>query len=258
MRTGISELERVDVTQHGADRRLTCALSSTGFALLDGIADADTLLTVARSIGAVVPHRDSRPDGVTVLEDRGADRAHVGFAGFGHHELVPHTDRSSVERPPGLLLMACGRTAEHGGECVAVDGAAVYQDLSENEPDALEALTAPRSALFGGAAGYLGAVFTPQPNALVAIRLRLDGLARFSPTAVQWLPALRSTIDRHLTVVPLRAGQGYALNNSRWLHGRRAFTGDRVLYRVTADPLPHLAIPTGFRPDRVPSDPLCA
>jgi alpha-ketoglutarate-dependent taurine dioxygenase len=203
-------------------------------------------LDVARSIASVVPHRDSRPDGVTVLADRGAPANCGGFAGFGRQELIPHTDRSSIECPPGLLMMACGEPAELGGECVVVDGAAVFADLVENEPEAAEALSAPRSALFGGAAGYLGSVFAPEPDGRVTVRLRLDELARFSPSAARWRAVLRSTIDRHLITVALRAGQGYILDNRRWLHGRRAFTGNRVLYRVTANPLPHLAIPFGF------------
>ena len=242
---GLSEPERVDVSRPGAASSLVRALSRIGLALLDGVPDTDSLLDVARSIASVVPHRDSRPDGVTVLADRGAPD-NCGFAGFGRQELIPHTDRSSIECPPGLLMMACGEPAELGGECVVVDGAAVFADLVENEPEAAEALSAPRSALFGGAAGYLGSVFTLESNGRVTVRLRLDELARFSPSAARWRAALRSTIDRHLTTVALRAGQGYILDNRRWLHGRRAFTGNRVLYRVTANPLPHLAIPFGF------------
>jgi alpha-ketoglutarate-dependent taurine dioxygenase len=253
MVTGVWEPERVDVGLPGADRRLVRVLSEVGFVLLDGVADADVLLAVARSIATVVPHRDSRPDGVTVLADREGGTGRCGFAGFGRQGLGPHTDRSSVEHPPALLMMACAQAGEQGGECVAVDGEAVYDDLAENEPEALEALSAPRSALFGGAAGYLGSVFAVQSDGRVVVRLRMDELASFSPAVDQWRATLRTTIDRHATTVPLRAGEGYVLNNSRWLHGRRAFTGSRVHYRVTADPLPHLAMPAGFQPARTQS-----
>jgi hypothetical protein len=57
---------------------------------------------------------------------------------------------------------------------------------------------------------------------------------------------LRATIDRHAVTLQLRVTQGYVLDNRRWLHGRRAFSGNRVLYRVTANPLPQLAIASGF------------
>lgn len=246
MTVGEVEPERVHVGEPGAASRLVRALSRAGFALLDGVLDAGSLLGVACSIATVVPHRDSRPDGVTVLINRGSVSERRGFAGFGQGELIPHTDRSGVAQPPALLMMACGQPADTGGECVVVDGAAVYTDLAENEPEAVHALSTPRSALFGGAAGYLGSVFTPEPNGRVTVRLRLDELARFSPQAARWLPLLRATIDRHAVTVQLRLRQGYVLDNRRWLHGRRAFGGNRVLYRVTANPLPQLAIPSGF------------
>jgi len=241
-------LERIQVGEPGATSRLVESLACDGIALLGGVTDADTLLTVARSFATVVAHRDSRPDGVTMLVDHGLPRSSSGFAGFTSRELAPHTDRSSIERPPGLLLTACGRPAETGGECVVIDGAAVYDDLAEREPEALQALATPRSALFGGAAGYLGSIFAVQPEGRVHVRLRLDELATFSPAPTHWLATLRTVLDRQALTVALHAGEGYVLDNRRWLHGRRAFTGSRVLYRVTADPLPRLGIPTGFLP----------
>jgi hypothetical protein len=45
--------------------------------------------------------------------------------------------------------MICGQPPASGGECVVVDGAAAYTDLAENEPEALQALSTPRSAWFG-------------------------------------------------------------------------------------------------------------
>lgn len=185
MAIGEVEPERVNVGEPGAASCLVRAVSHAGFALLDGVLDACSLLGVARSIATVVPHRDSRPDGVTVLINRRSVSERRGFAGFGQGELLPHTDRSGVAHPPALLMMACGQPPDTGGECVVVDGAAVYTDLAENEPEAVQALSTPRSALFGGAAGYLGSVFTPEPNDRVTVRLRLDDLARFSPQAAR-------------------------------------------------------------------------
>jgi hypothetical protein len=93
-------------------------LARVGIALLNGVTAPVDLLTLADSIGTVVPHRDSRPDGVTVIEDRGATG--TALAGFSCRGLSPHTDRSSVERPPGLVLAVCGREPAAGGEFVLV------------------------------------------------------------------------------------------------------------------------------------------
>jgi alpha-ketoglutarate-dependent taurine dioxygenase len=226
---------------------IPAALADCGLALLDGITDSACLQRLAHSIATVVPHRDSGPDGVTVIADLGGEFVRRGFAGFSALALNPHTDRSGVSHPPGLLLTSCRQAAQIGGECVAVDGRAVYDDLAQSEPDALRVFRKPRSVLFGGAAGYLGSIFTDIEDGRVAIRLRLDELAQFSPEVSRWLPTLLDAIDRHAVTFTLHPGQGYILDNHRWLHGRRAFVGQRVLYRVLGDPLPHLGIPRGFR-----------
>lgn len=235
-------------------------LRRIGAALIDEVPGPGELVEFALSLGVVAPHRDSGPDGVTSIEDRGAESP--AMAGFTRTELSPHTDRSGVERPPILLLTACGREPSSGGESLLVDGRAVHDDLAHNAPNTLAALSEPRSALFGGADGYLGSVFTPGPHGVVAIRLRLDSLVRFVPAAAPHVPTLRAAIRRHTIVLPVRAGSGYVLNNHRSLHGRRRFEGPRLMYRIIADPLPG-TVPAGFQAeDAAPSperslDPAC-
>ncbi|WP_084427765.1 TauD/TfdA family dioxygenase [Kibdelosporangium aridum] len=243
----LDSLERYRVEVHG----IPAALAGRGLALVEGLADSSDLLRLAESIGTVVPHRDSGADGVTTIADLGTERVQSGFAGFSACALNPHTDRSGVDHPPVLLMTSCGLPTATGGECVLIDGQAVYDDLAESEPDALRAFCAPRSVLFGGAAGYLGSIFTDADDGRIEVRLRLDDLAQFSPEVCRWLPTLRAAIDRHAMMIKLDMGQGYVLNNHRWLHGRRAFTGQRVIFRVNANPLPHLGIPFGFRPSPV-------
>lgn len=218
-------------------------LVRAGVVLIDGVAGPLDLLGLARSIGTVIPHPNSGPDGVTAIEDRGAHEA--ALAGFTRSALSPHTDRSGVAEPPGLLLTSCGREPLAGGESVLVDGRAVYDELAVTAPVALDALHAPRSAMLGGADGHLGAVFTRCPDGVVAIRLRLDALARFAPVVVPHLPALRAAMRRHTVTLPVTAGTGYVLDNHRWLHGRLGYEGPRLMYRVTAEPDPRVLIP-GF------------
>lgn len=169
------------------------------------------------------------------------------MAGFTRAALTPHTDRSGVANPPALLLTVCGREPSAAGQSLIVDGRAVYDDMAQTAPTALEALSAPRSALFGGADGHLGSVFARGRDGVVAIRFRLDGLARFAPAVGPHIPALRAAIQRHTITLPIRAGAGYVLNNRRWLHGRLGYEGPRLMYRVTADARPG-TVPAGFRP----------
>jgi hypothetical protein len=229
-------LPDLPVRQSMAPADIMADLTRTGLALVDSVTGAAQLVELTRSLGAtVVPHRDSGPDGVTVIEVRGARDA--ALAGFARSPVSPHTDRSGSACPPDLLLTACGRAATAGGEALLVDGRAVYLDLMQNAPDALHGLANPRSALFGGADGQLCSMFTTE-GGTVAIRLRLDSLARFGPAAAPHVPALRAAIGRHTRTVPMRAGFGYVLDNRRWLHGRRAYNGPRLLYRVLASARP--------------------
>lgn len=227
-------------------------LANTGTALVEDVHDDPTLLTLARSLATVLPHRHGDPTGITVLSDRGPVAHRDGFAGFGTGALAVHTDRSGLPEPPGLVMTVCRQRAHHGGESLLVDGRAVYAELAQDHPDVLTALAAPRSVLFGGAAGHLGAIITYRPDNRVSLRLRWDSLARFSPDVARVLPVLRAAVDRQTTEIALRPGQGYVVDNHRWLHGRREFTGPRAMCRVLGQPLPTLAIPTGFKPPSTP------
>ncbi|WP_431955440.1 TauD/TfdA family dioxygenase [Nocardia lijiangensis] len=246
----------VDIHRHGTEA-LAAALTSSGIATFDGIPDQTELARLGSALGVIVAHRDSGTDGVTTLADLGRVGAQPGYAGFSNRALPAHTDRSGIARPPHLLMVACGHEASTGGECIAIDGKAVYDDLAESMPEALRALSHPRSVLFGGTAGHLGSVFEHTTGGRVRICFRLDELVQYSPETGHWLPALIQAIERHTTMFALPAGHGYVINNHRWLHGRRAFTGNRIIYRLSVDPFTHYGIPTDFAPTdpRPNSDP---
>lgn len=232
---------RVSGLDEDAAAGLVTGLAEHGLVPIDGLVDQDDLLRLARAIATIVLSRDSDAAGLATIAEVGG-RVRSGFVGFSACALNPHTDGSGIADPPVLLMVSCGRPASSGGECVVIDGKAIHDDL---DPEALKALSAPRSVLFGGAAGHLGSIFRKIGDRTV-VRLRLDELAQFSPEVTRWLPDLRGAIDRHARIIRLDAGQGYVLDNHRWLHGRRAFTGQRVMYRVNGNPLPHLEIAPGF------------
>jgi hypothetical protein len=239
----------VDLQQDWA-ARVAAGLTEEGFVRFDGIRTRKQLVTLSASLGTVIAHRDSDEDGVTTLENRAGLGQRLGFGGFGTGALPPHADRSGVIDPPALLVVVCSRASTSGGDCLAIDGRSVYIDLARNEPAAIQALSQPRTALFGGASGYLGSVFEHTKGSRIRIRLRMDGLVKLSPEVASWLPALNEAIERHTIRFALEPEHGYVLHNHRWLHGRTAFTGNRVMHRLSLNPHPEFAIPTGFqRPD---------
>ncbi|MEV6611299.1 TauD/TfdA family dioxygenase [Kutzneria sp. NPDC051319] len=238
----------VELRAAGGVGELAAVLALHGFATFDGVPGEDALLQLAGRLGQIVRHRDSGSSGVTVIADRGQRAVRPGQAGFTTQALIPHTDCSDQQHPAELVVMTCVRSGQQGGECVIVDGQTVYSELAAAAPDVLVDLSAPRSALFGGSAGLLAAVFEPIDDGLVGVRLRLDDLARFAPQAQRWIPLLRRTIDRCAFSFPLPAGTGYIVNNRRFLHGRRAFSGHRMMCRALVRPRPAWRIPAGFAP----------
>lgn len=236
----------VDLQQDWA-AKIAAQLTKDGFARFDGIRTRTQLVTLSASLGAIIAHRDSDNDGITTLENRAELGQRLGFAGFGTGALPPHTDRSGEINTPTLLILVCGHKSASGGECLAIDGRSVYTDLMHANPRAIQALTRPRTAIFGGASGYLGSVFEHIQGGRIRVRLRMDSLVQYSPELTPWLPALTAAIERHTTRFALALGQGYVLHNHRWLHGRTAFTGDRLMYRLSLNPHPEFAIPSGFQ-----------
>lgn len=227
---------------------ITQRLREVGLVTVDGLNSRGAVLEFASRVMSVVPHRDSGPDGLTVIEDTGRGAIRPGFAGLGRGELEPHTDGSSQPEPPRLMLMVCVRPAEEGGVCLLADGRAVYDDLAASAPDAAAALAEPRTAYFGGSDGHLAQVFAPLGGGRTAIRLRWDGLAQWSPLVRPYLPGLRAAVARHQHMLTLDAGEGYLLDNHRWLHARTAFRGIRRCHRALGNPL--FPLPRGFAVQR--------
>ncbi|MGW2545506.1 TauD/TfdA family dioxygenase [Kitasatospora sp. NPDC001574] len=207
---------------------------------------SDVLDTAALLMSARWQHRDADPDGLTVIRDTGRHEGRTGFAGLGRGDLTLHTECAQLPQPPRLMLLACARAAEEGGESLVVDGRRVLAELAASHPTALEALSAPRAAYFGGSDGHFAPVLEHRPDGRWRLRLRQDELARFSPEAEAHLPALRRAVERHTTRLRLACGQGLVLDNHRVLHGRTRFTGERLLLRALGQPHPSLGLAAGF------------
>jgi hypothetical protein len=240
------------LTRHPADlngpafqRNLMSALSEDGLAAFGGIPDRAAFAHLARGLTALYPHPDGDPDGLTLLHTRD-DGEELGKRGFSDAELLPHTERSCMTAPPHLLMLMCLAPGRHGGETLLIDGRSVAEDLARNEPESWRLLSGPGTAYFGGAAGHAGSIFEPIGSGRWTIRLRLDGLVRFAPQALPHVVILRKAIDRHTKTLLLEPGQGFVLDNTRWLHGRRPFQGPRTMLRALGEPRECLPLDRGF------------
>jgi alpha-ketoglutarate-dependent taurine dioxygenase len=249
----VDDLPQVQLGDPDSTARILRGLTAHGITIFKGGTERDNLLCAARSLIRIRTHRDSDSDGVTTITQRpAAECAKTSLAGFTDRELWPHTEGSAVLRPPRVLMLACLRPAQSGGRSSLVDGRALYDEIARTEPAMLSALSTPRSAYFGGGSGHLGAVFEQTTDGRIAVRLRLDELARFAPMLMPSIDRLRALIQQQTIAVDLREGQGFFLLNDRWLHGRTRFTGNRLMLRIIGDPLSTYALPGGFRPAEAP------
>ncbi|MFG2227687.1 TauD/TfdA family dioxygenase [Streptomyces sp. NPDC048644] len=243
----------VDHRSCSAAEAIGARIREGGLVTLDGLSSRESVLALARRLMTLVPHRDSDPDGLTTVRPRLHHAHRVGFAGLGNGELRAHTERSGVLRPPRLMLLVCQRPAASGGDTLLADGKAIHALLAWRWPKAAAELSRPNTAFFGGGAGVPTQVFTHQADGRVSIRLRQDSLAQFSPLIQRYLPRLVGAVETHQRLVRLEAGQGFLLDNERWLHARTAFTGDRLFLRALGDS-PAL-FPAGFAPSKLPIRP---
>jgi hypothetical protein len=234
----------VDVTGPDAEAAVVERLRDSGLVTFDGLARRGNVIAFASRIMAIASHRDSDPDGLTTIRDTPGRRNLAGFAGLGQGELLPHTDGSSIPEPPRLMLLACERPADQGGECMLIDGQMLHAELSKRWDEATVMLSRPNTAFFGAGNGHSTQVFTVHPGGRVTLRLRQDDLARWSPLVAPYIPCLSEAIIRHQRRLALSAGQGYVLDNHRWLHARKRFSGERRYLRALGEP--HIPLAPGF------------
>lgn len=211
-------------------------LSETGLVFFDG-ANTALVSRLARELGAIVPHPDACAEGVTALDFDGKRKPRrPGEKGFSSEELYPHTDRSILPSPPSLLILWCERNSPYGGQSVFVDGQWLHKRLQRSHPADLEALERPENFIFkynDQLANH--AIFQRLPSGRRRIRFRRDEFLFATPAAVRPLERLLDLIDRSVLNLTLSPGQGYIVQNTRWLHGRTTFLGRRSFRRVLVD-----------------------
>ncbi|MFF5979338.1 TauD/TfdA family dioxygenase [Streptomyces olindensis] len=239
----------IDIRAPHAACSVAAQLQDTGLVTVDGLTSRATVLGFATGLMRITPHPHGDPDGLTAIHDTGVHAHRAGFAGLGHGDLEAHTERSGVPNPPRLMLLVCLRPAAEGGDVLVADGHDVLASLSADSREAPVMLSKPRTAYFGAGAGHPTQVFTVHADGRVSVRLRQDGLARWSPVVHSYLPSLRRAVAGCQRRLRLQPGQGYLVDNHRWLHARTRFSGNRLCLRALGEP--RTPMPEGFAPDSV-------
>lgn len=218
-----------------ADQLVPAQLREHGIVTIDQLRSRQAVRSYAGRVMTLWKHPDSDADRLTTIRESVPRARRVGQGGFGRGELAPHTERSSVPRPPRLMMLVCLRKADAGGEVLLTDGQAVHEHLSRTAPEALEHMSRPGTAFYGDGGGHASQIFTPLTGR-ASLRFRRDQLAQFSPLIQRFLPHLDEAIAAHQRAFLLEPGQGYIVDNHRYLHARAAFDGPRECVRALGEP----------------------
>jgi hypothetical protein len=230
------EFARFEIDMDSSTEALVGHLDLCGLAIFRGT-DTAQVLARFREIATAIPHRDSRAgDLVTSLRPRDEVREIPGFAGFGNDFMSPHTDGTGQAWPPELIGLACAKPADSGGEALLVDGLAIIEELLRTEEETIRALAVPGSVRFGESTERYAVLTRLDGKNRYYLRYRADGQADFGDLT-DHVARLQSSIARHTRAVRLARGDGYVLQNGRWLHGRTAFTGSREMLRLIGRPI---------------------
>jgi phosphoglycolate phosphatase-like HAD superfamily hydrolase len=151
-----------------------------------------------------------------------------------HPELFFHTDRSGWDQPPRLLISTLRKKANTGGESLLVDSKRVLKTLKLQHEDLYNLITNAKHTSFRSDDGVFlpRAIFEEKSR---MIRFRFDDGIQLSASMVESFSKLRDIIYQNALVVSLQPGQGYILDNHRYLHGRASFSGSRELLRALVE-----------------------
>lgn len=174
-------------------------------------------------------HRDSDPDGVTEIRTK-PQAPHLSGQGFTRNHLPLHVDGAAEPTPPPIILLYMKVAPAFGGTPKLVDGKSVCRSLHQDE---FAALSHPQAADIGRPPSLLPVLESTSPGRII-IRFRGDGLTvpRRDHFTHMALKAFESLCARDAVDLPLSSGEGYLIHNHRWLHGRAAYSGDRVVWRL--------------------------
>lgn len=189
-----------------------------GFLVSKEIKSKSDFVKFAQEFGTVCFQKDDvNRDGVVTLHYDITKHKY----GFTNDALFPHTDRSNMLNPPDLVLLWYERKAEVGGESLIFDASLhllpVIDDVnfiakfaSENDPGVVEKPM------------YDNGIF----------RFRNDAYINLLDSEKAKFEKVKEIISNKTEVMELEQGDCLVADNKRIFHGRRPFTGDRIMHRM--------------------------
>lgn len=93
-----------------------------GVAFFESNFSTNSYVEFGEKFGKIFYHHDSSENGITVVSSvKDKEKAKDGEYGFTSSMLFSHTDRSTMNQPPTILIFFCKEQSGDGGETILVD-----------------------------------------------------------------------------------------------------------------------------------------
>jgi alpha-ketoglutarate-dependent taurine dioxygenase len=205
-----------------------------GIALFECDFEQEDFTEFGDLLGGVYKHRDSVTNGITVVKNTiDKSQSMSGYFGLTSSSLFPHTDRSTLDTPPNILLLYCKSQSGEGGESTLVDMKSVISEIANDSDFENHPIFEKNSVIFDdGRSCHKGSIIERIEDGSFYLRYRNDEFGYFNSKILHHLKRIEEVISNHRVLFKLKNNQGYIINNGRFLHGRTEFKGEREMWRL--------------------------
>lgn len=209
-------------------------IASNGIAFFEEDFNQEQFIEFGKKFGEIYLHRDSITNGITVVKSViNKENVDSGFYGLTSSSLFPHTDRSSLDEPPNILALYCKNQSGEGGESTLVDIKDVIEEMSKHSDIENHPIFEMNSAIFDdGKTSHKGSIIEKVKDGSYYLRFRNDEFGYFNSKIFPSIKMFQETVLNKKVTVKLNDGQGFIINNGRFLHGRNEFNGNREMWRL--------------------------
>lgn len=208
-------------------------LTNVGISFFSGNYELNDFSNFCKNFGTIYFHRDSNESGITVVKNKmDSNITEEGFVGLTNNDLFPHTDRSTIKNPPNVLILYCKYQSGQGGETTLIDTKKILSSLIEKFGLKFPLLEKNNTIFSDNIEMHKGNIFEVLEDGSYFTRFRNDKFAYFNSEVINILPEFYRLIKENTFTLKLEEGQGYIINNGRYLHGRNGFNGSREMWRI--------------------------
>lgn len=192
-----------------------------------------SLLSLQKLFGATIYHDHSDIDGIVPVTPIPNKSEYINTT---NQDQPLHTDGAFEVEPPGIVALQCELVAEQGGYSRILSGEILYEYLVYKSPESLIALFEADAFSIIRSQKQLTRPIFEYKNSRINLAFRFDTTVTTS-VKPQSQEAFQLAVDfitnpRNQLVFKLKENQILVQDNTRVMHGRTSFTGNRKMNRL--------------------------